>query len=179
MLKCIKRWYPNARSIGLDLDRLLIREARAQVPKATFVEGSALDIPLKNESVDLVIALHLVEHLPNPDRFMQEVRRILKPRGVLIIATPNPSGICANLMGTKWNGWSDHTHVNLQPPNYWRKLLRDHDLSILKDGTTALSGIPILRKMPFALINQIPLFLFGMFSWDLGESYLCISRVNS
>lgn len=45
--------------------------------------------PIEDESVDFVIALALVEHLHNPDNFMKESLRVLRPGGAIIISSPN------------------------------------------------------------------------------------------
>jgi 2-polyprenyl-3-methyl-5-hydroxy-6-metoxy-1,4-benzoquinol methylase len=48
------------------------------------------EIPLKAESVDVVTALAIIEHLKKPEKFMKEIRRILKPGGCCILTTPSP-----------------------------------------------------------------------------------------
>jgi 2-polyprenyl-3-methyl-5-hydroxy-6-metoxy-1,4-benzoquinol methylase len=47
-------------------------------------------IPLNDESVDIVTALAVIEHLMRPDNFFAEVLRILKPCGCCIMTTPSP-----------------------------------------------------------------------------------------
>lgn len=117
----------------------------------------------------------MVEHLKEPERFIREAGRVLRRRGILIFATPNPAGIAARLMGKRWSGWIPE-HISLYPPPKWRDILAKHDFMILRHGTTGLSGIPAFRKFPLALLNWGLLFLFGFFSWRYGEAYMCISK---
>jgi len=46
-------------------------------------------LPFKDASFDVVYAAELIEHLYNPDFFLEECNRILRPKGVIIISTPN------------------------------------------------------------------------------------------
>ena len=46
-------------------------------------------IPLENASVDVVLATDVIEHLVNPMIFVQEIYRVLKPSGYMILDTPN------------------------------------------------------------------------------------------
>lgn len=179
LLKFLERWFPKANLFGLDIDTQLINEARAQSLRAHFVQASAMEIPHSDATFDLVIALHLVEHLPQPARFFVEARRVLRREGLLVIATPNPIGIGARILGKRWAGWRDASHVSLNPPAYWRELIRDNGFVILRDGTTGLSGIPIFRTLPLAPLNWGPLFLFGFFPWICGEAYVCIATIGT
>ncbi len=45
--------------------------------------------PIENNSIDEVIAKHIIEHLDRPQEFIQELYRILKPGGTIFIETPH------------------------------------------------------------------------------------------
>src|SRR5207245_10567689 len=55
------------------------------------IRASGIQIPIRSGSVDLVAAIHFVEHLApdNMVRFLSECNRILKHDGVLFVVTPN------------------------------------------------------------------------------------------
>lgn len=46
-------------------------------------------LPFKKEFADIVIAGEILEHLNNPFNFLLEIKRILKPKGELVLTTPN------------------------------------------------------------------------------------------
>ncbi|MGZ9165205.1 MAG: class I SAM-dependent methyltransferase, partial [Anaerolineales bacterium] len=45
--------------------------------------------PIENDSIDLIVCDHVLEHLNNPDQFFSEARRTLKNAACLCIRTPN------------------------------------------------------------------------------------------
>ena len=51
--------------------------------------GSAEQIPLPDNSVEVVVSFETIEHVPNPNRFLDECVRVLSSGGKLIISTPN------------------------------------------------------------------------------------------
>lgn len=57
-----------------------------------FLKGTVEDVfpSLPPESVDVVTALALIEHLDNPQDFVKQCLRVLKPGGVLMLTTPPP-----------------------------------------------------------------------------------------
>ncbi len=62
-----------------------------------------------DNSFDVVHCSHLIEHLNNPDMFLDEVYRVLKPGGLFLCTTPNVSGFQAFLFGSKWrSAIADH-----------------------------------------------------------------------
>jgi 2-polyprenyl-3-methyl-5-hydroxy-6-metoxy-1,4-benzoquinol methylase len=46
-------------------------------------------LPFDNDYFDAVIGLEIIEHLADTDFFLEEIKRILKPKGTLILTTPN------------------------------------------------------------------------------------------
>ena len=51
-----------------------------------FVEGSATDMPFPDSSFDAVWTVWVVEHIPTPQKALEEMRRVIKPGGVLHLA---------------------------------------------------------------------------------------------
>jgi len=54
-----------------------------------FLEKSAFDIGLPDASFDLVVSFETIEHLLEQDQMLAELRRVLKPDGLLLISSPN------------------------------------------------------------------------------------------
>jgi len=54
-----------------------------------WVVGDAQLLPFRDETFDVVIASHVIEHLEHPELFVREARRVLKCGGVLKLRTPN------------------------------------------------------------------------------------------
>ncbi|NOE34269.1 glycoside hydrolase family 99-like domain-containing protein [Ruegeria sp. HKCCD7318] len=82
----------NAKSvIGLDISASAVYHAKSiyRDPRLFFRVGSATDIPLPESSVDMVTYFATTEHIGPHDRIMQELRRVLRPDGLLLISSPN------------------------------------------------------------------------------------------
>ncbi len=75
---------------GVDVDPAAIAHARTTYPgeNLRFVEGSALDLPIGDASVDAVVSFETLEHVREHARFMAEVKRVLRSGGKLIVSTP-------------------------------------------------------------------------------------------
>jgi ubiquinone/menaquinone biosynthesis C-methylase UbiE len=54
-----------------------------------FIQGDLESLPLKSESVDVFLTNFVLEHIKDPQSFFSEVKRVIKPQGLLIIWTPN------------------------------------------------------------------------------------------
>ena len=54
-------------------------------------------LPYANETFDIVLASHVIEHLPNPDKVIAEMGRVLKKGGYMLIGTPTKPWIVAYL----------------------------------------------------------------------------------
>ena len=58
-------------------------------PNLRFLQASCTALPLKPDTVDLVVAFEVIEHIAEWPAFLAEVRRVLAPGGRFVVSTPN------------------------------------------------------------------------------------------
>jgi len=49
--------------------------------------GSALNLPIKDNSIDTIFSSQVLEHVPNPNKMINEIHRVLKEGGICILTT--------------------------------------------------------------------------------------------
>jgi ubiquinone/menaquinone biosynthesis C-methylase UbiE len=77
------------RAVGIDVSMNSLRIARRAAPTVALASASAYQLPFAPESFDAVVSLEVFEHLSSDHDALDEVRRVLKPGGVLIASVPN------------------------------------------------------------------------------------------
>jgi 2-polyprenyl-3-methyl-5-hydroxy-6-metoxy-1,4-benzoquinol methylase len=55
----------------------------------SFVTGDAGALPFSKGSLDSVVCLEVIEHVPDAEMVLSEIARVLRPDGLLIVSTPN------------------------------------------------------------------------------------------
>jgi SAM-dependent methyltransferase len=76
--------------VGVDIDELTVSRAsvRYQRDNLSFKVGKCESIPCESSSFDVVVSFETVEHVADPEAFLVEVLRVLRPDGYLIISSP-------------------------------------------------------------------------------------------
>jgi SAM-dependent methyltransferase len=74
-------------------------QAEGEVPdgaSATTVTGDALALPFPDEHFDVVIASEILEHIPEDEKAMHELVRVVKPGGRVVVTVPRwfPERVC-------------------------------------------------------------------------------------
>jgi SAM-dependent methyltransferase len=65
--------------------------------RSITLQSDAQLLPIKTGSVDLVVATELIEHIPKPHLFLDEVFRVLKPHGLFLLSFPNAAHLLSRL----------------------------------------------------------------------------------
>lgn len=73
---------------GTDYSKYKLEKAEKNGHKVKWCDLEE-GLPFEDNSFDLVYAAELIEHLYNPDFFLEECYRVLRPEGTIIISTPN------------------------------------------------------------------------------------------
>ena len=66
---------------------------------------------LENESFDVITMWHVLEHVPNLDEYLSELKRLIKPTGTIVIAVPNFKSFDANYYGKYWAAFDVPRHI--------------------------------------------------------------------
>jgi len=74
----------------------------------TFAES--LD-ELESNSFDVITMWHVLEHVPNLDEYISELKRLIKPSGTIVIAVPNFKSFDANFYGRHWAAYDVPRHI--------------------------------------------------------------------
>ena len=78
------------RMVGLDIDRSALSEIEpGHDKKSAFLLGDAMQLPLQGKAFDMIFCLQVYEHVPDDERMMSEIFRVLKPGGYVIFSGPN------------------------------------------------------------------------------------------
>lgn len=96
---------------GIDPNPDQLEKARKNFPKANFVKSDAGKLPFTKNKFDLVTLLDVIEHIPKGTelRTLNEITRVLKPGGKLIISTPNDN-LLAKISDPAW--YFGHRHYS-------------------------------------------------------------------
>jgi SAM-dependent methyltransferase len=97
-----------AGAIGID------RHAHADVDIVADLERG---LPVGDQSIDHVFAVHFLEHVHNLLPLLNELHRVLRPEGVLHVMVPHRASI---------NAWADPTHVRFFDPQTFKFLCRPY-----------------------------------------------------
>lgn len=100
---------------GIDFDPKAVAHARTQGLEVHVGDLSAQMYPL--DYFDVITCSHVIEHLYDPTNFLIECKRVLKPKGRLVIVTPNSESLGRVVFGRHWRGLEPPRHLQIFSAN--------------------------------------------------------------
>lgn len=154
--------------IGVDYDPVRLKRLSDRMKTIVTIEGNILDLPIPDNSIDIINIHHVLEHIPEEKKAITELKRVLKSDGYLIIGVPNEGGILGKILRTiHWrqykvdqnlkSGW----HVNFYSRKGLTKKLERQGLKVIE-----IKGVGAI--FPFYPIHYFILkrrFLFRIGNW--------------
>lgn len=144
----------GADAIGVDystepLRAIRRRGAATQLINANeameVVQADAARLPLRSQSMNLVVSFETIEHVPDAAALVREVRRVLMPNGRLVLSTPNRA------FGPPERHSSNPFHVREFTADELRELLRGCFETVTLFGQRPSSDY---RYVPFLLVDS-------------------------
>jgi ubiquinone/menaquinone biosynthesis C-methylase UbiE len=158
---------------GLDLNHWAVKESKSIIQKSSLQTASAQELPFTNNSFNVVIIKHIVEHLPNPEKAINEIGRITAKGGTLILATPN--------LGSMLKPWKGHRWIGYQE---WLSIIKNAGFELKRVFSDGFWDVPYIRFVPRSIqklffgslggIQAITGIVFLPMTW--GESILVIAK---
>jgi 2-polyprenyl-3-methyl-5-hydroxy-6-metoxy-1,4-benzoquinol methylase len=127
---------------GIDLNSHAVAKGQKMFPELD-ISCSGLDT-IANNSIDIIVLNHVIEHVIDPISFLKEVSEKLRPDGILIIGVPNLMGgiprflrmlnHVSGIPGSSWTwfGYQLEQHVWHFTPKLMRKMLEKNNWKILR-----------------------------------------------
>lgn len=122
------------RLIALDLTPGMLAEARSRHPGLELVGGDGAKLPFRSGSMDVVASAQALHHVWRPVPLLQEMRRVLKPEGrVLIVDQIAPESFEQTAFMNEIESIRDPSHAISRPPSAFRLMLGAAGLEIEKE----------------------------------------------
>ncbi|EDX75180.1 Methyltransferase domain family [Coleofasciculus chthonoplastes PCC 7420] len=87
---------------------------------------------ISDKSVDVVLMMHVIEHLPNPSMTFKEVYRLLKPGGIFVVETPRYDTLVFKLLGKRERSLSCNGHIYFFTSQTLEKMATQTGFTMLK-----------------------------------------------
>ena len=184
--------------IGSDFFPAILEIAHAltqglpQPKRASLLRASGTHLPLADGSMDVVVAFDIVEHLVGGEpwqlQFLQEIRRVLRQNGILLLTTPNrlyPFEGHTFLYGPQYLPvWLADRYIRWQNPSFLQEYKTYGDVHLLTPWKLARllrgAGLRVVHDFPwgmdwrdYALPKRLPLRLLDAvgLGWAAGSGF--------
>jgi 2-polyprenyl-3-methyl-5-hydroxy-6-metoxy-1,4-benzoquinol methylase len=98
------------RVIGIDVDAN-VPVIASELALDVFM-GQLSDLPAEKGTFDYIIAEQVIEHEPDPVKFLLEMKERLNPDGRIILSLPNVGAFYRQVFGKRWLHWHPPYHIN-------------------------------------------------------------------
>lgn len=130
--------------IGVDISVETVKHAQKRYQKENleYMVGSCADIPLPDASVDMVVSFETIEHHEQHEQMMQEIKRVLRPTGVLLISSPDKYHYSASA----GSDYSNPYHIKELYQHEFKQLLENYFKNIAYFGQRVIYGSGIFAE---------------------------------
>ncbi|MCB9139541.1 MAG: class I SAM-dependent methyltransferase [Caldilineaceae bacterium] len=127
-------------TVGVELSQNVAALARSRHGLNVYT-GTLEQARFEDESFDAVTMWDVLEHVHDPAATLREIRRILRPGGLLLVRVPNLASWDARLFGEYWAGLDAPRHLYVFTPGTLSRLMGRAGFQVI-DESTNIGGYP-------------------------------------
>jgi len=121
---------------GVDISKYAIDESKKVTEAELFVHDIDNGFPMFEDNFfDLITVFDVIEHLNSPYNLVNELYRICKKNGKLIITTPNINALGRIISRKNWHGFKDQTHLYLFTQKSLEHLVEKAGFKVIRSYT--------------------------------------------
>lgn len=113
-------WQPT----GIDINNAVVEITRHRIKNVEVKSKPLVKCRFPDQYFSAVIMLDVIEHIPDPVPLIEEVSRILKKNGIILILTPNIQSFSARVLKNKWPHFLKEHIIYYSPETLQRLLAR-------------------------------------------------------
>ncbi|MBI3034061.1 class I SAM-dependent methyltransferase [Candidatus Woesearchaeota archaeon] len=148
---------------GVEVDKTTANYAISK-RKLKVYSTDFLNAEMRDREYDVIAAIHILEHVVNPQPFLEHARKKLKSDGVLIVSVPNFGGLLPKVLKGKWYGLQMDGHVWQFTPETLKAMLEEIGFKVISAEVKSLDHgaiNPIISALKNAVFKTIELFGMG------------------
>jgi len=108
-------------------------------------QGVLQDEPFAGISFDLVVLNQVIEHIPEPDQALHDIRQRLTPHGRVISIFPNVNSLWCRLSGLRWINWHIPYHQHHFILSGFRQMAERCGFRVVRSRTITPNGWTLLQ----------------------------------
>ncbi len=133
--------------------------------------GELQEISFPDNSFDAVTMHHVIEHIYDPIVLFQECYRILRPKGKLVLVTPNAKSLGHKYFQSNWIGLDPPRHLHLFSTKILRELSRKAGFTKCRCWTTVANADLISRESYSLKYGNKPKGVKGIIKRDISALF--------
>jgi SAM-dependent methyltransferase len=143
----LRRLAGHFETYGYDASPHARARCRLAAPDAVVLEEWE---SIEPDSLDVIVSLHTLEHVPRPLAALQGLGARLARNGLFLFVVPNPGGLGRRLKRRQWFAHRDPTHCSVLSQGEWSTLARRAGLTVLWVRGDGMWDAPYVSILPTA-----------------------------
>lgn len=140
----LRRFHDDGAAIaGVDPDQLAVGLDEVVQQHATLWHGSVEDVPDEAVAADLVVGVHVIEHVTDPVRTVRKASSLLTEGGRLVLLTPAGDSWGLSTFGSAWWMLEDPTHVRFFTADSLARVARDAGFTAVRVDRLVVDSLSV------------------------------------